>query len=106
MPKHDPQSEREITTLERVKLERPSLFEVVLHNDDYTTQEFVVIVLMRFFGHDETSAHAIMLNVHTRGIGVAGVYARDVAETKAVQVVTHARRQGMPLECSVRRQTC
>jgi ATP-dependent Clp protease adaptor protein ClpS len=106
MPKHDPEHERDIATLERVKLERPSLFEVVLHNDDYTTQEFVVAILMRFFGHDEASAHAIMLSVHTKGVGVAGVYARDVAETKAVQVVSHARRQGMPLECSVRRQTC
>jgi len=106
MPKHDPQNDRELATLDRVKLERPSMFEVILHNDDYTTQEFVVAILIRFFGHDENSAHAIMMHVHTKGMGVAGVYPRDVAESKAAQVVAHARRQGMPLQCSVRRQAC
>ena len=106
MPKHDPQDERELAILEKIKVEVPRLYEVVLHNDDYTTQVFVVYVLMKFFHHDEATASEIMLQVHTRGIGVAGVYPRDMAETKATQVVAFARKHEMPLECSVRRQSC
>ena len=106
MPKHNPQDERELSTLEKVKTDRPRLYEVVLHNDDYTTQVFVVYVLMKFFHHDAGTASDIMLHVHTKGAGVAGVYPRDIAETKAKQVVTFARQHEMPLECSVRRQSC
>jgi ATP-dependent Clp protease adaptor protein ClpS len=106
MPKRSPEHEHAIVTLEKVTVEAPRLFEVVLHNDDYTTQEFVVFVLMKFFHHDEATANEIMLAVHTKGAGVAGVYPRDLAETKAKQVVTFARKHEMPLECSVRRQTC
>ena len=106
MPKHPPNEERELATLDKVKVEVPRLYEVVLHNDDYTTQVFVVYVLMKFFQHDEATANEIMLHVHTQGAGVAGVYPRDIAETKARQVVGFARRSEMPLECSVRRQSC
>ena len=100
-----PAKERELATIDRPKVERPKLYEVLLHNDDYTTQEFVVYVLMKFFHHDETAATQIMLHVHTKGIGVAGVYTYDVAETKASQVVRFAREHEMPLQCSVRRQS-
>jgi ATP-dependent Clp protease adaptor protein ClpS len=106
MPKQDPREEREIATLEKAKVEQPRLYEVVLHNDDYTTQVFVVYVLMKFFHHDAGTANEIMLHVHTKGLGVAGVYPRDIAETKANQVVTFARKHEMPLECSTRRQSC
>jgi ATP-dependent Clp protease adaptor protein ClpS len=106
MPSRKPQEERELTTLEKVKVERPRLYEVVLHNDDYTTQVFVVYVLMKFFQHDAVTANEIMLQVHTKGVGVAGVYPRDIAETKASQVVSFSRKHEMPLDCSVRRQTC
>ena len=106
MPKRNHQEERDLATLEKVKLEQPRLYEVVLHNDDYTTQVFVVFVLIKFFGHDATTANEIMLHVHTKGAGVAGVYPRDIAETKASQVITFARKNEMPLECSVRRQSC
>jgi ATP-dependent Clp protease adaptor protein ClpS len=106
MPSRNPQDERELTTLEKVKVEQPRLYEVVLHNDDYTTQVFVVYVLMRFFQHDAATANEIMLHVHTKGVGVAGVYPRDIAETKASQVVGFSRKHEMPLECSVRRQSC
>ena len=106
MPKRSQQDDRELSTLERIKVEEPRLFEVVLHNDDYTTQVFVVFVLMKFFNHDETTANEIMLHVHTKGSGVAGLYPRDIAETKASQVVGFARKHEMPLECSVRRQSC
>ena len=90
-------------TVTKKKLERPPLYEVLLHNDDYTTQEFVVYVLMKYFQHDGVTARKIMLHVHTRGIGVAGVYPFDIAETKAHQVVQFAREHEMPLQASVRR---
>jgi ATP-dependent Clp protease adaptor protein ClpS len=98
-----PETERDTKT-ER-KLERPPLYEVLLHNDDYTTQEFVVYVLMKYFQHDGVTAHKIMLHVHTRGIGVAGIYPFDIAETKAHQVVQLAREHEMPLQASLRKST-
>ena len=85
------------------KLERPPLYDVLLHNDDYTTQEFVVYVLMKYFQHDGVTARKIMMHVHTRGIGVAGVYPFEVAETKAHQVVQFARENEMPLQASLRK---
>jgi ATP-dependent Clp protease adaptor protein ClpS len=106
MPKRELDRERDLATLDQVRVERPRLYEVVLHNDDYTTQEFVVYVLMKFFQHDTATAQQIMLNVHTKGMGVAGVYPRDIAETKAAQVVRFARDNEMPLRCSVQRQSC
>ena len=106
MPKRELDRERDLATLDQVRVERPQLYEVVLHNDDYTTQEFVVYVLMKFFQHDTATAQQIMLNVHTKGMGVAGVYPRDIAETKAAQVVRFARDNEMPLRCSVQRQSC
>lgn len=96
-----PVTERETAT--KRKLERPPLYEVLLHNDDYTTQEFVVYVLMRYFQHDEPTARKIMLHVHTKGIGVAGVYPYEIAETKAHQVVQFAREHEMPLQASLRK---
>jgi ATP-dependent Clp protease adaptor protein ClpS len=106
MPKREQDQERDLATLDRIQVERPRLYEVVLHNDDYTTQEFVVFVLMKFFQHDAATAHTIMMHVHTKGTGIAGVYPRDIAETKAAQVVRHARENEMPLRCSVQRQSC
>jgi ATP-dependent Clp protease adaptor protein ClpS len=90
-------------TVTKKKLERPPLYEVLLHNDDYTTQEFVVFILMKYFQHDGAMARKIMLHVHTKGIGVAGVFPFDIAETKAHQVVTFAREHEMPLQTSVRK---
>ena len=90
-------------TVTKKKLERPPLYEVLLHNDDYTTQEFVVYVLMKYFQHDGVTARKIMLHVHTKGIGVAGIYPFEVAETKAHQVVQFARENEMPLQASLRK---
>jgi ATP-dependent Clp protease adaptor protein ClpS len=90
-------------TSEKDKVERPPLYEVLLHNDDYTTQEFVVYVLMKYFQHDGGTARKIMLHVHTRGIGVAGVFPFDIAETKVHQVTEFARANEMPLRSSLRR---
>jgi ATP-dependent Clp protease adaptor protein ClpS len=93
----------ELKTVEKEKVERPPLYDVLLHNDDYTTQEFVVYVLMKYFKHDGVAARQIMLHVHTRGMGVAGVFPFDIAETKAHQVVQFARENEMPLQASVRK---
>ena len=109
MPKEQdpiPVKERDLATVEKPKVERPRLYEVLLHNDDYTTQEFVVYVLMKFFRHDADTATKIMLHVHTKGVGIAGVYTYEVAETKASQVVRFAREHEMPLQCSIRREPC
>ena len=83
------------------KLKRPPLYKVLLHNDDYTTMEFVVHVLQAIFNHEEAQATQIMLHVHRKGIGVAGVYTHEVAETKVEQVHELAREHEYPLRCSV-----
>lgn len=106
MPKQPKPGFREETntqTLERQKLAKPPLYEVLLHNDDYTTREFVVYVLMRFFQKNEQEATQIMLHVHHKGIGVCGVYTYDVAETKVTQVTECAKEHGMPLRCSMQK---
>jgi ATP-dependent Clp protease adaptor protein ClpS len=75
----------------------PDLYKVLLHNDDYTTQEFVDFVLMHVFNHDPDTAHRIMLNVHMRGVGIAGIYPWEIAETKAAKATTLAREREFPL---------
>ena len=95
----DPKEERQgdLATERERKVERPRRFKVIFHNDDYTTMEFVVLVLMKFFHKSETEATHIMLSVHHKGQGVAGLYTKDVAETKVAQVQDYAKEQGMPL---------
>lgn len=88
-------------TQQEEKLARPRRWKVLLHNDDYTTMEFVVWVLQAVFHHDETSATQIMLHVHRTGMGVAGVYTREVAETRVSQVEALAREHEFPLRCSM-----
>jgi ATP-dependent Clp protease adaptor protein ClpS len=91
----------ELILQQKPKIERVRRFQVVFHNDDYTTKWFVVDVLQRFFHMSETSALDFMMTVHEHGRGVAGVYFRDIAETKATQVHEHAREYGMPLRVTV-----
>lgn len=79
------------------KSQRPKKYKVIFHNDDYTTMEFVLDVLKRYFHKTETEAMHIMLTVHHKGRAVAGIYARDVAETKVSEVMEHARANAMPL---------
>jgi ATP-dependent Clp protease adaptor protein ClpS len=79
------------------KLERPRLWRVLLHNDDYTTQEFVVWILETVFHQSRAEAFAIMMNVHRTGVGVAGVYTHDVAETKVKAVQQRAEEHEFPL---------
>ena len=90
--------EREGGVAATAKTAEPPRFAVVFHNDDYTTRDFVVHVLMKFFQHNVTEATHIMLSVHHRGSGVAGVFSRDLAETKALQVTEYARAHEMPLK--------
>lgn len=84
------------------ELEEPPQYEVVLLNDDYTTMDFVVEVLMRFFRKTTFDAEYIMLQVHQNGSGVCGIYPYDIAETKVGQVIDYARSNGHPLMCVMR----
>ncbi len=81
------------------KTKPPSLYQVVLLNDDYTPMEFVVMVLRQFFQHDADTATHIMLKIHHEGRGVCGVFPKDLAATKVELVLTAARREGHPLQC-------
>ncbi len=81
------------------KTKKPSMYKVLMLNDDYTPMEFVVHVLERFFGKSREEATSIMLHVHRRGVGVCGVFTYEVAETKVTQVMDFARRHQHPLQC-------
>ena len=83
------------------KLQKPKMYKVLLHNDDYTTMEFVVFILQGIFHRSEAEAVQIMLHVHKSGIGVAGVYSYEIAETRIAQVESLARQHEFPLRCSM-----
>ena len=83
-------------------LKSPKRFEVILLNDDYTTMEFVVEVLRRFFNKEFQTAEAIMLKIHIDGEAVCGIYSYDVAQTKVTQVIDHSRKNEQPLMCVLR----
>jgi ATP-dependent Clp protease adaptor protein ClpS len=85
----------------RPKLKRPSLYRVILLNDDYTPMEFVVQVLQKVFGLDRNTATRIMLEVHTKGKGICGVYTYEIAETKVAQVTGLAQENQHPLLCTM-----
>ncbi|HLK10549.1 MAG TPA: ATP-dependent Clp protease adapter ClpS [Candidatus Binatia bacterium] len=102
-PEHEGDGDTRVVTRTRPfeKVARPRRYKVLLHNDDYTTMEFVVWVLMSVFHHDEAKATEIMLHVHRNGLGVAGVYTREIAEARTAKVVALAREHEYPLRCSV-----
>jgi ATP-dependent Clp protease adaptor protein ClpS len=83
------------------KLKKPTLYRVILVNDDYTPMEFVVLVLQRFFRKGREEAVQIMLNVHTRGSGICGVFTAEIAETKVRQVLSFSRDNKHPLQCTM-----
>jgi ATP-dependent Clp protease adaptor protein ClpS len=83
----------------KAKVKPPPLYKVMLLNDDYTPMEFVVVVLQKFFGMSRERATQVMLKVHREGIGVCGVFPRDVASTKVAQVAGYARKHQHPLQC-------
>lgn len=88
-----------LATRTRVRTKKPSLYRVMLLNDDYTPMEFVVFVLERFFNKSREEATRIMLHVHQKGVGLCGVYTYEVAETKVAQVLDMAQRNQHPLQC-------
>ncbi|MGQ0663701.1 MAG: ATP-dependent Clp protease adapter ClpS [Pseudomonadota bacterium] len=88
----------------RVKTKRPSMYKVLMLNDDYTPMEFVVHVLERFFNKTREDATQVMLHVHRRGVGVCGVFTYEVAETKVTQVTDFARRNQHPLRCTLEKE--
>ena len=88
-------------TITRERVEKPRKFKVLLLNDEYTSMEFVVIILERVFHHTQAAATRIMLHIHNRGVGVAGIYTREIAETRVAQVQKMAEDSGHPLECTM-----
>lgn len=98
---NEPDRTTGIATKVRPKTKRPSMYRVLLLNDDYTPMEFVVAVLQQIFKKSAEDATRIMLHVHQNGVGVCGVYTYEVAETKVVQVVDAARRAQHPLQCTM-----
>jgi ATP-dependent Clp protease adaptor protein ClpS len=93
-----------VATKPRTQTKKPSLYRVLLLNDDYTPMEFVVFVLERLFNKNRDEAMRIMLHVHQHGVGVCGVYTYEVAETKVAQVMDLARRDGHPLQCTMEKE--
>jgi Uncharacterized conserved protein len=93
-----------VVTKSRTKTQRPSMYKVLLLNDDFTPMEFVVHVLERFFNKDREDATRIMLHVHHTGVGVCGVYTYEVAETKVAQVTDYARQHQHPLQCTMEKE--
>lgn len=89
-----------VATVKKVKLQPPKMYKVLMHNDDYTTMEFVLLVLQKFFNKSASESQTIMLEVHTRGFGICGIYTYEVAESKVAKVTKYARDNGHPLKCS------
>ncbi len=100
------QVEERVVAPERTQSRQPPLYKVLLLNDDYTPMDFVVHVLQRFFGMDRERATVVMLKVHNEGVGLAGVYPKDIAETKVSQVINYARQHQHPLQCVLEENRC
>ena len=91
----------DVLTESETKLEKPKLFKVLLHNDDYTTMEFVVFVLEYVFNRSEPEAFTIMLKVHNEGLGIAGIYPYEIANMKSEKAMNLARAREYPLLCTI-----
>lgn len=94
-------SQEETFAEAKTETKRPRRYQVLLHNDDYTTMEFVVHILKKFFNKTYSEAEAIMLEIHNKGFGVCGVYTREIAEMKSNQVMSYAKEKGHPLKSSI-----
>jgi len=95
----------EQVSITKPKIKKPKRFHVILLNDDYTTMEFVVVVLMKFFSKSQEAANDLMLKIHIEGEAVCGVYSHDVAQTKVTQVIEFSRKNEQPLMCIIREST-
>ena len=93
-----------LVTKTRPKTKKPSLYKVLLLNDDYTPMEFVVLVLQKYFGKNRDEAERIMLHVHQKGVGMCGVYTFEIAETKVTQVMDFSRANNHPLQCTMEKE--
>ena len=96
-----PDSDTGVVTRTKPTTQKPAMYKVLLLNDDYTPMEFVIMVLMGFFGMNNQQATDVMLHVHKRGVGVCGVFSYEVAETKVSQVMDCARQNEHPLQCTM-----
>ena len=97
--------EGNVLEAERARTEPPSMYRVLLLNDDYTPMDFVVYTLTSFFGHSENAAHKIMLDVHKKGAGLAGVYTFEIAETKSAQANSVAKQNKYPLKTVIEEES-
>jgi len=104
MNEYSPEVEEEVIYETKDEVREPSMFRVLLHNDDYTTMEFVVEILIIVFNKSPEEAVEIMLNVHRKGIGICGVYTYEVSETKVNIVHVLARENGFPLKCTMEKE--
>jgi ATP-dependent Clp protease adaptor protein ClpS len=95
-----PEHKGGLAVKERPKTKRPPMFRVLLHNDDFTSMEFVVFLLESVFHHDHAGATRVMLHVHNSGVGVAGVYTREIAESKVQKSIAIAKQAEFPLQCT------
>jgi ATP-dependent Clp protease adaptor protein ClpS len=86
---------------EKIEVKKPSFYQVIIMNDDYTPMEFVILVLERFFKKSRAEATQIMLHVHQKGMGVCGLFPYEIAETKVVQVMDFAKKNQHPLQCTM-----
>lgn len=100
-PGHGDDGDTGIAVKTRAKTKKPSMYKVLMLNDDYTPMEFVVYILESIFGKSQEEATRIMLHVHQKGVGLCGVFTFDVAETKASQVMDLARKNQHPLQCTI-----
>ncbi len=101
MPRPEYEQDELVIAESETRLKKPPLYKVLLHNDDFTTMEFVVHILQTIFNRSETDAVIIMLHVHTGGVGVAGTYTYEIAETKVAQVMSIAQASEYPLLCTM-----
>lgn len=103
-PGHEERKQTGLLLKPRPKTKKPSMYKVLLLNDDYTPMEFVVHILERFFNKNRQEATDIMLHVHRRGVGICGIYTYEVAETKVQQVMDFARANEQPLQCTMEKE--
>lgn len=102
-PHHDEGGETSILTKTKPKTKKPSMYQVVLLNDDYTPMDFVIYILERFFQKSREEATTIMLHVHRKGVGVCGVYPYEIAESKVSQVMDFCEKNEQPLQCTLQK---
>ncbi len=97
----DYEHDEQVLTESDTDLEKPKMYKVLLHNDDFTTMEFVIFVLNKVFKRSEAESFTIMMKVHNEGVGVAGIYPYDIASMKAEKATNFARSQEFPFLCSI-----